>query len=100
MTTLALYVRLEAKPGMEEAVESLLKNARSMVADEPGTTAWFALRLGPSTFAIFHAFNDEQGREAYLKGEVAAKLMEKAPELFANQLDFIRADVFTDKLAP
>jgi quinol monooxygenase YgiN len=98
MTTLALYVRLEAKPGKEEAIESLLKDARSIVADEPGTTAWFALRLGPSTFAIFDAFPDEKAREAHINGKVGAKLMETAPDLFANQLDFIRVGVVADKL--
>jgi quinol monooxygenase YgiN len=99
MTTLALYVRLEAKPGKEQAVESLLKDVRSIVAEEPGTTAWFALRIGPSTFAIFDAFSDGEGREAHLKGKVAAKLMENAPELFANQLDFIQVNVISDKLS-
>jgi len=99
MTTLALYVRLEAKPGKEQAVENLLKDARSIVMEEPGTIAWFALRLGPSTFAIFDAFADEQGRDAHIKGKVAAKLMENAPELFANQLDFVRVGVIADKLS-
>ena len=60
MTALALYVRLEAKPGKEEEVAALLGDARSLVIEETGTTAWFAIRLGPSTFAIFDAFSDEQ----------------------------------------
>ena len=85
MTTLALYLRLEAKPGKEQEVEALLRAARSDVMKEPGTRAWFALRLGPSTFAIFDAFADESGREAHLNGAVAAGLMARAPELFANQ---------------
>ena len=98
MTTLALYVRLEAKPGMEREVENLLKDARSIVAGEGGAAAWFALRLGPSTFAIFAAFPDEKARQAHIDGKVAAMLTEKAPDLFANQLDFFRADVIADKL--
>ena len=100
MTTLALYLRLEAKPGKEEEVENLLKDARSAVLDEPGTKAWFALRIGPSTFAIFDAFADEQGREAHLNGKVAAGLTAKAPDLFANQLEIVRVDVVADKLSP
>jgi quinol monooxygenase YgiN len=98
MTTLALYVRLEAKPGKEQDVENLLMEARSIVVEESGTTAWFVLRLGPSTFAIFDAFPDEKAREAHVKGKVAAKLVEKAPELFANQLDMIKVSVIADKL--
>ena len=78
-TTLALYVRLEAKPGKEHEVEALLKDVRSLVLEERDTVGWFALRLGPSTFAIFDAFSGESGREAHLKGRVAAKLTEMAP---------------------
>lgn len=100
MTTLALYLRLEAKPGKEQEVEDFLKNARSAVMSEPETKAWFALRLGPSTFAIFDAFSDERGREAHINGAVAASLMAKAPELFANQLEIIRVEVVADKLSP
>ena len=99
MTTHALYVRLEAKPGKEQDVEDFLREARSVVLHEPQTAAWFALRLGPSTFAIFDAFPDEQGRDAHLNGDVAAALTAKAPELFANPLEFIRVDVIADKLA-
>ena len=98
MTTLALYVRLEAKPGKEQDVETLLKDVRSFVMAEPDTTAWFALRLGPSTFAIFDAFADERGRDAHLSGKLAAALTARAPELFANPLEIIRVDVVADNL--
>jgi quinol monooxygenase YgiN len=100
MTTLALYLRLEAKPGKEQEVEDFLKKARSAVMNEPETKAWFALRIGPSTFAIFDAFSDERGREAHLHGEVAAALTARAPELFANALEIVRVEVVADKLSP
>jgi hypothetical protein len=48
--------------------------------DEPGTIAWFDLRLGPSTFVIFDAFPDDAGRQAHLSGKVAAALAAKPPE--------------------
>ena len=98
MTALALYVRLEAKPGKEEEVAALLGDARSLVVQEPDTAAWFAIRLGPSTFAIFDAFADERSRQAHLDGKVAGALMAKAPELFANHLEFVRVEVIADKL--
>ena len=56
----------------------------SVVQEETGTTARFALRLGPSTFGIFDAFPDESGRQAHLSGRVAAALMARAPELFSQ----------------
>ncbi|MEK7954487.1 antibiotic biosynthesis monooxygenase, partial [Luteolibacter sp. Y139] len=59
MVKVALFVRLEAKPGKEEDVETFLKGGLPLVMDEPATTAWFGIRLGPSTFGIFDAFPDD-----------------------------------------
>ena len=56
MTKVALFVRLEAKPGKEAEVEAFLKSGLPLVQEEPATLAWFGLRLGPSTFGIFDAF--------------------------------------------
>jgi quinol monooxygenase YgiN len=84
MVKKALLVRLEAKPGKEAEVESFLRGGLPIVQEEPTTTAWFAIRLGPSTFGIFDAFPDEAGRQAHLSGRVAAALMAKASELLAK----------------
>ena len=53
MVKVALFVRLEAKPGKEAAVEEFLRAGLPIVQDEPATTAWFGIRLGPTTFGIF-----------------------------------------------
>jgi hypothetical protein len=45
-----------------------------LVEAEPATTAWFAVRLGPSTFGIFDVFPDEAGRQAHLAGRVAENI--------------------------
>ena len=98
MTQHALYVQLEAKPGKEQEVASFLSSARSMVNEEPDTTAWFAIRMGPRTFGIFDAFANERGREAHLQGKVAKELMSKAPQLFTKTPEIQRIDVLADKL--
>ena len=98
MVTEALFVRLEAKPGKEQQVETFLKDALPIVQAEPQTEAWFAIRMGPSTFAIFDAFPDESGRQAHLAGRVAAALMQKAPELLARPPEIGKADVLASKL--
>ena len=98
MTQHALYVQLEAKPGMEHEVASFLSNARSMVDDEPETMAWFAIRMGNSTFGIFDAFANEHGREAHLQGKLAKQLMSRASQLFVKQPEIRRVDVLADKL--
>ena len=98
MVKVALFVRLEAKPGKEKEVESFLVSGLPIVNDEPATTAWFGIRLGPSTFGIFDAFPDEAGRQAHLSGKVAAALMEKAGELFSEPPSIENVDVLAAKL--
>ncbi len=98
MVKVALFVRLEAKPGKEAEVERFLLDGLPFVQQEPATTAWFGIRLGPSTFGIFDAFPDEQGRQAHLAGKVAAALMEKAAELFVKPPAIEKIDVLAAKL--
>jgi len=98
MVKVALFVRLEAKPGKEAQVEEFLRGGLPVVQQEPATTAWFGIRLGPSTFGIFDAFPDESGRQAHLSGRVAAALMAKAPELLAEAPSIEKVDVLAAKL--
>ena len=98
MPKLSLFVRLEAKPGKEKEVERFLLSGLPLVEEEPATTAWFGIRLGPSTFGIFDAFPDEAGRQAHLSGKVAAALMANAAELFAEPPSIEKVDVLAAKL--
>lgn len=97
-TTTALYVRLEAKPGKEAELEAFLKSAVPLVQQEPATIAWFAIRMGLTTFGIFDAFPDDTGRQAHLSGKVAAALMENAPALLAQAPDIKKVEVLAEKL--
>jgi quinol monooxygenase YgiN len=98
MVRVALFVRLEAKPGKEKEVESFLLEGLPLVMEEPATAAWFGIRLGPSTFGIFDAFPDEAGRQAHLSGKVAAALMAKAAELLSAPPSIEKVDVLAAKL--
>jgi quinol monooxygenase YgiN len=98
MVTVALAVKLEAKPGKEKDVENFLRSGLAIVQDEPATTAWFAVRFSNSTFGIFDAFPDEAGRQAHLTGRVAAALMEKAGDLLATPPSIEKVDVLAVKL--
>ena len=98
MVKVALFVKLVAKPGMEAELEGFLRSALPLAGQEPSTTAWFALRLGPATFGIFDAFPDEAGRQAHLDGPIAAALMQKASLLLAAPPDIQKAEVLAAKL--
>ena len=98
MVKVALFVRLEAKAGKEAEVENFLRGGLALVEEEPATTVWFAIRLGPSTFGIFDAFSDESGRQAHLSGKVAAALMAQASDLFSQPPSIEKCDVLAVKL--
>ena len=98
MVTKALFVRLQAKPGREADVEAFLRGGLTIVEGEPATTAWFAVRIGPSTFGIFDAFPDEAGRQAHLSGGVARALKEQASDLFSEPPSIGEIEVLAAKL--
>jgi quinol monooxygenase YgiN len=98
MLTVSLFARLEAKPGKEEAVRAFLMQGLQLANQEATTPVWFALQLGPSTFAIFDAFRDEAGRQAHLGGSIASALMAHAPDLLAAPPAIERLDVLGAKI--
>ncbi len=94
----ALYVRLDAKPGLESQVEEFLTSALPLVEAEPATKAWFAIKMGPATFGIFDVFPDDAGREAHLAGKVADALKARAGELLSMPPEIEKIDVIAAKL--
>lgn len=99
MLTKGLLVRVDAKPGKEQAVEEFLRSGEPLVENEPATKAWFAVRLGASSFGIFDAFPDEAGRQAHLTGKVAEALKTRASELFLGPPRIEPLDVLAAKMA-
>ena len=71
MLKVGLFVRLEAAPGKESAVADFLAAGQALVENEPETSVWYAFQMGPTTFGIFDAFEDQNGRQAHLSGAVA-----------------------------
>ena len=98
MISLGLFVRLEAKPGKEKEVAAFLAQGLQLAKQEPSTSLWFALRLGPTTFAIFDAFPDESGRQTHLNGPIAKALMANASSLLAVPPSIEKAEILGAKL--
>lgn len=84
MIQYALFVRLDARPGKEQALAEFLAAGLEMAHQETTTPIWFALRLSPTTFGIFDAFAAEPDRQAHLDGPIARALMARADELLAR----------------
>lgn len=98
MLKMGLFVRLEAKPGKEADVEAFLKKGLELANQESKTPVWFGVKFGPSSFAVFDAFDDESGRQAHLTGPIAKALMDNAPTLFASAPNIERFDVVGAKV--
>lgn len=98
MNNVALFVRLEAIRGKEAEVERFLRSELALVDNEPDTTSWYALKLGPSTYGIFDTFTDENGRRKHLSGDVARALITKAPNLFCCTPSIEEAEILAAKV--
>jgi hypothetical protein len=96
--TKGLFVRIEAKPGREAEVEARLKSGLAEVMKEPDTTAWLAIRLGPTTFAVVDAFPNEAGRQFHLELGKNRITDDAAMELFAEPPSFTFTDIVAAKL--
>ena len=97
MLTKALLVRLEALPGKEADLAEFLIGARSIVMEEPGTVAWFAVQFGPSSFGVYDVFPGDEARDAHLSGGVGQALGPNTGVLFSEpQIEKI--DIIADKV--
>ena len=98
MVRVGLLLRLEAKPGKEQEVADFLTSALPLIHDEPATTAWFGVQLGPTTFGIFDAFPDDDGRNAHMTGKVAAILRSRWSEMLAAPPTVEKVDILAARL--
>jgi hypothetical protein len=81
----AYFIHLEAKEGKEELVQRFLHDINDGVDQEPMTGPWFSLRFSKTTFCIFEAFPNVEGRNDHNKGP--------------GGRNFLRADLLKDMLA-
>ena len=97
MLKYGLLAKLEAKPGMEREVATLLAGALPIAQGEHETRTWCAFRSGPTSFGIFDTFEDEHGREAHLQGQIAKALMDNADRLLAKPPTIDKIDLMAAK---
>ncbi|MEU1371536.1 antibiotic biosynthesis monooxygenase [Streptomyces sp. NPDC005803] len=98
MPAYGFFVEFEARPGKEEDVAQFLVDAKELVDAEPGTLAWFAFRLGPTSFRIFDAFETEEDRETHLQGKVRQQIEARGDELFSAPPTITPVDLLATKL--
>jgi len=92
-----LLALLEAKPGKGDELGAFLKQGRELAAAESGTVTWYAFRISDTSYGIFDTFEDEEGRQAHLTGQIPAALDKVGPDLLAEDPDIRPVDVLAVK---
>ena len=92
-----LLALLEAKPGKGQELAAFLEQGRALAAEETGTVTWYAFRLSDTTYGIFDTFEDEDGRQAHLNGQIPAALGQVGPDLLAADPDIRQTDIIAVK---
>ena len=96
--TVALVVKLVAKPDQADEVGTFLADAVRLANQERGTVAWFALRTDTTIFWIVDAFPSEAERDAHLEGAIASSLLANAERLLDGPAEILRAEVLAATL--
>ncbi|WP_303685965.1 putative quinol monooxygenase [Nonlabens dokdonensis] len=97
MKNKGLLATLQAKPDKATTVADFIKGAVDLAKKEEQTLTWYSFRIDELTFGIFDTFEDEDGREAHLNGEIAKALMGKADELLSEAPDIKKIDILSAK---
>ena len=92
-----ILARLEAKAGKGEELGQFLEAGRALAVAEEGTVTWYAFRIDETHYGIFDTFEDEDGRQAHLGGEIPKALGQVGPDLLASDPDIRPVDVIAVK---
>lgn len=92
-----LLALLEAKPGKGDELAAFLEQGRELALAESGTVTWYAFKLSDTSYGIFDTFEDEEGRQAHLNGQIPAALGQVGPDLLAGDPDIRTADILAVK---
>jgi quinol monooxygenase YgiN len=97
--TCGLLLSFRARKGHEVDVEQFLRDAQPVVQEEPGTTAWFALRWPQGRYGIFDVFHDHGARFAHITGHVPRELAKHALTFLGGMPAMDMVDVLASHVA-
>lgn len=95
--TKALLLRLPIKESHRDDAAAFLREGASVVAEEPGTTSWFAIRFENGDHGVFDVFPDPKGRRAHLTGKIPQQLAAHGLPWLAGLPHMSLADVLAQK---
>ncbi|KAI5122264.1 hypothetical protein M0805_007128 [Coniferiporia weirii] len=102
-----LFVPLPTRVGKASDVADFLRAGHALLAAEPLTLQWYAVRYDASgegaggekaTFAIFDTFAGEEGRGAHVGGKIAEALVANAPTLVEGAPEINKVEILASKI--
>ncbi len=97
MDKFGIWSTFEAKPGREAEAEAFLRECAERISREPGTTTFFALKVGPGRYATFDTMRDDAALAAHVGGPTAAAVHARGQELFVKPPDITQATILAVK---
>ncbi len=92
-----ILATLEAKADKGAELGQFLEAGRELAVAEGGTVTWYAFRIDDTHYGIFDTFEDEDGRQAHLGGEIPKALGQVGPDLLASDPDIRPVDMIAVK---
>lgn len=92
-----LLLRLPIKDAHRDDAAEFLRGGASIVAEEPGTANWFALRFANGDHGVFDVFPDPKARRAHLTGKIPQQLAVHGLPWLAGLPSMSFVDVLADK---
>lgn len=88
----AVWSTFDAKPGCEAEADAFLQQCRDGIAQEPGTTTFYALRTGPGRYATFA---NAAALKAHVHRPTADAVRQRAANLVTAQPAITQAVMLT-----
>jgi quinol monooxygenase YgiN len=94
-----MVIRFAAKPEEAERFAASLSEALSLVAPEPGTTPWMAVRASedPNTFFVVDLYGDSAAQERHVNGPAAALVLGEGRKLLTGDPDIVTVELVAGK---
>lgn len=96
--TRGIWLSFRPREGSDSRLEEFLLSAKPLVQREPGTTAWFAVRLDTGEYGIFDVFPSQGARLAHLVGRVPRELLKHGRSLIGSMPRIGLAKIRAEKL--
>lgn len=98
MSAIALWGVFDVLPGKDQQAENFFAETGRTVTEEPGTTSFYAVQVGPGRYGMFQVYADEAALAAHQAGAAGKDAVTRAVgSIFASAPEMTRSVVLHRK---